>query len=104
MSQKYLELLREAVADTGSILILPHNNPDPDAIASALALQFVLREKLGVNSSLAYQGIIGRAENRSLVRYLEHPFQHITSLDWSALVPVALVDTQPGAGNVSLPP
>jgi nanoRNase/pAp phosphatase (c-di-AMP/oligoRNAs hydrolase) len=104
MSQEYLDLLRKAVAETDSILILPHNNPDPDAIASALALQFVLSEKLGVNSSLAYQGIIGRAENRALVRYLEHPLQHITRLDWSEFVPVALVDTQPGVGNVSLPP
>lgn len=104
MSQEHLALLLETVGDAGSILILPHNNPDPDAIASALALQHVLSEKTGLNSSIAYEGNIGRAENRALVRYLNHPLQPITSLDWSEKVPVALVDTQPGAGNVTLPP
>jgi nanoRNase/pAp phosphatase (c-di-AMP/oligoRNAs hydrolase) len=104
MSQEHLALLLEAVGDAGSILILTHNNPDPDAIASALALQCVLKEKSGVNSSIAYGGIIGRAENRALVRYLDHPLQPITSLAWSKSVPVALVDTQPGKGNVTLPP
>jgi nanoRNase/pAp phosphatase (c-di-AMP/oligoRNAs hydrolase) len=37
-----LELLFEAVGDAPAILILPHNDPDPDAIASAVALRHLL--------------------------------------------------------------
>jgi nanoRNase/pAp phosphatase (c-di-AMP/oligoRNAs hydrolase) len=103
-SEKNLEGLFEALNGVTSLLILTHNNPDPDAIASALALQHVLNEKLGVNSRIAYQGIIGRAENRALVHYLNYPLQPFSSLDQSQLVPVALVDAQPSAGNVTLRP
>ena len=104
MSYEHFALLLETVGDADGLLILPHNNPDPDAIASALALQHLLKEKLGVNSNIAYQGIIGRAENRALVRYLNYPLKPVTSLDLTGVVPVALVDTQPGTGNVILPP
>ena len=51
---------------------------------------------------LAYQGIIGRAENRALVRYLGNPFQRLTTSDLRRLDCIALVDAQPGAGNVTL--
>ena len=104
MSHEQLAFLLEAVAGQGTILVLPHNNPDPDAIASALALQHVLKETRGVKSRIAYEGIIGRAENRALVRYLDHPLQPITGLDLSEFASVALVDAQPSAGNVILPP
>jgi nanoRNase/pAp phosphatase (c-di-AMP/oligoRNAs hydrolase) len=102
MSQNHLALLIEAVGSAESVLILPHNNPDPDAIASAVALCYLLEEKLSVKGHIAYRGIIGRAENRALVRYLDHPLQPMAGVDWSELVPVALVDTQPGAGNITL--
>jgi nanoRNase/pAp phosphatase (c-di-AMP/oligoRNAs hydrolase) len=62
-SEKNLAGLLAAVRDTDSLLILTHNNPDPDAIASAVALNFLLANKLGVESHIAYEGIIGRAEN-----------------------------------------
>ncbi len=104
MSYEQLAYLIEAVPDLGAILVLPHNNPDPDAIASALALQYVLKETTGVSSCIAFEGIIGRAENRALVRYLDHPLEPMMGLDLSEFASVALVDAQPGAGNVTLPP
>ncbi len=103
-SQERLSALLEAVTNSSTILILPHNNPDPDSIASMLALGHLLGEIAGVKSLFAYHGIIGRAENRALVRYLDPPLQPMASLDWPELAPVALVDTQPSAGNVTLPP
>lgn len=97
------------------LLVVPHNDPDPDAIASACALCFLLSKQCKIRSRIVYCGIVGRAENKALVRYLGHPLQRLVEADlptkldaagasWHTSVPVALVDTQPGAGNVTLPP
>ena len=102
-SQNHLDLLFAAVGDADAILILTHNDPDPDAIASAVALRHLLMEGQNVESTIAYRGIIGRAENRALVRYLGRPLQLLTDADLASGVPIALVDTQPGAGNNALP-
>lgn len=99
-----LESLLNAVGDARSILILPHNDPDPDAIASAMALRYLLAEKLGIEGRIAYKGIIGRAENRAMVRYLGRPLRRLESSDLRTGEPIALIDTQPGAGNNALPP
>jgi nanoRNase/pAp phosphatase (c-di-AMP/oligoRNAs hydrolase) len=102
--QQRLGRLLEAVRGASSTLILPHNDPDPDAIASAVALHHLLAEKLGMESQIAYKGMIGRAENKALVRYLNHPLLQLRGADLQEQRPIALVDTQPGAGNNALPP
>jgi nanoRNase/pAp phosphatase (c-di-AMP/oligoRNAs hydrolase) len=101
--QDRLELLLAAVAGVASLLILPHNDPDPDAIASALALRHLLFKTANVVGHIGYEGIIGRAENKALVNYLGYPLQHLSMLGIPPGTPVALVDTQPGAGNNALP-
>jgi nanoRNase/pAp phosphatase (c-di-AMP/oligoRNAs hydrolase) len=103
MMQQRLESLLQALADAGEVLILPHTDPDPDAIASALALAHLLAEKLDIQTRLAYTGIIGRAENRALVQYLGSPLRYPGTSDLRESVPIALVDTQPGTGNNALP-
>ena len=103
MTQERLEQLLRAVEGANSVLILPHNDPDPDAIASAVGLCYLLAEKLGIESRIAYRGIIGRAENKALVHYLDHPLQRLTGADLRQSDAIALVDTQPGAGNNALP-
>lgn len=102
--QQRLGRLLEAVRGASSTLILTHNDPDPDAIASAVALHHLLAEKLGMDSQIAYKGMIGRAENKALVRYLNHPLLQLRGADLHEQRPIALVDTQPGAGNNALPP
>jgi nanoRNase/pAp phosphatase (c-di-AMP/oligoRNAs hydrolase) len=102
-SENRLDLLSAAVADAGAILILPHNDPDPDALASCVALRHLLAEALHVESTIAYRGIVGRAENRALVRYLDRPLRLLTDADLAGEARIALVDTQPGAGNNALP-
>ncbi len=104
MGQERLDLLFKAVDGADRVLILPHNDPDPDAIASALALRHLLAERLGLESDIAYKGLIGRAENKMLVRYLGHPLRRLRGSDLRRSATVALIDTQPGAGNNALPP
>jgi nanoRNase/pAp phosphatase (c-di-AMP/oligoRNAs hydrolase) len=99
-----LKRLYDTVSGAESVLILPHNDPDPDAIASALALRYVLEQRLSIKTIIAYKGIIGRAENRALVRYLGSPLRRLTAQDLRQPMPIALIDTQPGTGNNALPP
>jgi nanoRNase/pAp phosphatase (c-di-AMP/oligoRNAs hydrolase) len=98
-----LEKLLGAVSGVKQLLILPHNDPDPDSIASTVALRHLLGERAGVEGRIVYRGIIGRAENKALVRYLSRPLQRLSDADSVSSLPVALIDTQPGAGNNALP-
>jgi len=99
MSKEQLELLLDAASSVDSVLILPHNDPDPDAIASAVVLRYLLEQTTDIKVRLAYRGIIGRAENRALVRYLDHPLQQLADEELASKMILALVDTQPGTGN-----
>jgi len=103
-----LDALLQAVRDAKRVLILPHNDPDPDAVATALALRHLLTQRLEAKVEIVYQGLIGRAENKALIRYLGQPLRRLTGADLrqlaGGLAAVALVDTQPGAGNNALPP
>jgi nanoRNase/pAp phosphatase (c-di-AMP/oligoRNAs hydrolase) len=103
MRQRLNQLLGAVKGET-AVLILPHNDPDPDAIASAFALRHLLSEMLGIDARITYKGIIGRSENRALVRYLDRPLKRMKGSDLSHSIANALVDTQPGAGNSALPP
>ena len=99
MSTEQLELLSEAASKLDELLILPHNDPDPDAIAGAVGLRYLLAQTLNLESRIAFKGIIGRAENRALVRYLSHPLEPLAEQEIDPAIPVALIDTQPGTGN-----
>jgi nanoRNase/pAp phosphatase (c-di-AMP/oligoRNAs hydrolase) len=103
VAQEVLTRLYETARGAENLLILPHTDPDPDAIASAVGLRYLLAERLGMESTIGYQGIIGRAENKALVRYLDHPLQLLIEADLPSSPCVALIDTQPGAGNIALP-
>jgi nanoRNase/pAp phosphatase (c-di-AMP/oligoRNAs hydrolase) len=97
------EKLQEAVAGAERVLILLHDDPDPDAVASGAALRFLLQEALGVASQIAYRGVIGRAENRALVKFLDVPMENLPPQPVQSEWPVAIIDTQPGAGNSPVP-
>jgi nanoRNase/pAp phosphatase (c-di-AMP/oligoRNAs hydrolase) len=103
VSPQRLAQLRQA-AGSGPVLILTHDNPDPDGLASGKALAVLLRQAWGVASRLAYTGLVGRAENKAMLRLLTPEWEQLEDYrdlhDYSAL---ALLDTQPGAGNNSLP-
>ena len=89
-------------ANGGRAAILTHDNPDPDSLAAALGLR-TLFERSGIPATITIGGIIGRAENRAMVRELKIDLVPIEKLDWKAHTVVAMVDTQPGTGNNSLP-
>ena len=93
----------KAIAQNKKVLILTHNNPDPDAISAGWALSYLLRKKFKAICQLAYGGLIARAENRAMVRLLNIDIRPLDSLNIRDFQIFALVDTQPRAGNNSLP-
>lgn len=98
-----LPALLQAIARPGPIVIIPHDNPDPDALASAATLTHLFRELGKRDASIALGGIVGRAENRAMLTYLNINLIPVSSIDFTPEAVVALVDTQPGRSNNSLP-
>jgi nanoRNase/pAp phosphatase (c-di-AMP/oligoRNAs hydrolase) len=86
------------------VLILTHDNPDPDALASGKAFATLLNSAWNIPSQLLYSGLVQRPENRAMLNLLTPEWVHsdvLPELDkFSAL---ALIDTQTGAGNNRLP-
>ena len=65
-ARQLAEILRNA---DGDLAILTHHNPDPDSIASAVALR-AIAESYDVDADIVYDGDIGHQENRAFVNLL----------------------------------
>ncbi|MBF0525064.1 MAG: hypothetical protein HQK56_08190, partial [Deltaproteobacteria bacterium] len=98
-----LAKLEQAIAGQPKILIVMHNNPDPDTIASAQGLKTLFMTKWRRKVVIAYSGIIARPENKAMVRSLKIGLVKLKTLNPAEWPFVAVVDGQPGAGNISLP-
>jgi nanoRNase/pAp phosphatase (c-di-AMP/oligoRNAs hydrolase) len=84
------------------ILVLTHDNPDPDSIASSLGIERLVQAQLRGKVDLAYGGIVGRAENNAMFQVLRVDAVPLSLLDLDMYEAFVLVDTQPGFGNNSL--
>jgi len=61
----------ESIKDSEEpINVIMHNVPDPDAMGSAIGVQFLLR-KLGKDSQIYYGGEISHPQNKTLVNVLD---------------------------------
>jgi nanoRNase/pAp phosphatase (c-di-AMP/oligoRNAs hydrolase) len=97
--KKELKQLEKTVSGKKNLLIVVHNNPDPDAIMSGEALRYLVSSLYGIDASIAYGGHIGRAENQALVRKLGIKLKQFNRIRLDTYDLVACVDTQPDAGN-----
>ncbi|MCK9230606.1 MAG: bifunctional oligoribonuclease/PAP phosphatase NrnA [Syntrophales bacterium] len=87
-----------------SILIVCHNNPDPDSMAAAQALKTIfLSQNHKRKVVIGYGGIVGRAENRQMIRRLKIEITPIRDIDFKKFSLVCLVDSQPRTGNNDIP-
>jgi nanoRNase/pAp phosphatase (c-di-AMP/oligoRNAs hydrolase) len=101
--ERRLRALLQALEGAQRVLVLTHNNPDPDGLSSALALQKVIAAQTDLRVEIGYGGIIGRTENQAMVENLRIDLIHFNLLEKDSFDAYALVDTQPGTGNNSLP-
>src|SRR5215216_2276044 len=81
-------------SDADRVLILLHNDPDPDAMASGLALRTVLKRTKQTAVIGAIHGVT-RPENQRMVNMLEIHIEPITPDQVSNFDRVAMVDVQP---------
>lgn len=91
------------VRGRGKIIIIVHDNPDPDCLASALALRHLFVMKLNKDAVIAFSGMIARSENLVMAKELEIPLTPLGIVDLKEYQVVCMLDTQPGTGNNSLP-
>jgi nanoRNase/pAp phosphatase (c-di-AMP/oligoRNAs hydrolase) len=85
--QRYLD-------DADRVLILTHNDPDPDAMASGLALRTILKR----NKQTAVIGVLQpptRPENLRMVKLLDLKIETLTAEEIKSFDRIAMVDVQP---------
>lgn len=84
-------------------LVQVHNNPDPDSLACAMAIRYLVQRYTGKDAVIAFGGVVGRSENRAMVRQLGIPLVPGTLVDYDQYDFTAVCDTQPGTGYTSFP-
>src|SRR2546426_6258112 len=94
LTRARVERVRAHFASAERVLIMMQDDPDPDAIASALALRTLLgRTKTA--APIATFGTITRPENRAMLRILEIDVEQIKPRAIGEYEMVAMVDCQP---------
>ncbi len=81
-------------SDADRVLILLHNDPDPDAMASGLALRNVLRRTKQTAVIGALQGVT-RPENLRMANLLDIHVEDVTAGQLPGFDRIAMVDVQP---------
>ena len=81
-------------SDADRVLILLHNDPDPDAMASGLALRNVMRRTKQTAVIAALQGAT-RPENLRMQNLLDIHVEIVTAAQLTGFDRIAMVDVQP---------
>ncbi len=102
--RKFTSGLLDWVRGKGRIAIIVHDTPDPDCLASAMALRHLFVMKLNKDAVIAFSGMIGRSENLAMAKELETPLTPLPLVDLGDDQVICMLDTQPETGNNSLPP
>jgi nanoRNase/pAp phosphatase (c-di-AMP/oligoRNAs hydrolase) len=102
-TKKRIIKFKNIIKENSTILIVMQDNPDPDSIASAVAVRRLANGLKQAQCSIGCGGTIGRSENRGLVKYMGLNIRPMGEFDISRFDTIAMVDTQPGTGNNSLP-
>ena len=94
LSRLKVQQYQRFFADADRVLVLLHNEPDPDALASGLALRNVLRRTRQTCIIAALEGVT-RPENVRMVNLLDLHVEPITPAQVAEYERIAMVDVQP---------
>lgn len=82
------------------VYIQTHNFPDPDAIASAYGIQFLLKAK-GIDAQICYKGNIEKTVASKMVKLLDIKMMEVSSSDQiKDTDEIIIVDAQKGNANI----
>src|SRR5947209_11052796 len=70
------------LADTTSVTFVSHVHPDPDSLGSMIGLAHLVETRLQKPTRLTRDGLISRAENRTLVDMLGRELIPIEDIAW----------------------
>lgn len=97
--------LIKALADKKKILITTHRHPDPDALASAIALRWLLQKKLpGAKIALSIKGTIAGGVNDAFNRTANLDLTPWDDAKLPSYDAILLLDCQPAFAYTPLPP
>ena len=91
--------LLDTVSGFEGVLVITHDNPDPDAVASGWSLKWLIEQKLALPTRLIGGGGIARAENRQMVKLLAAPIELVEGYHPVDRTAAILVDCGFGASN-----
>ena len=98
-ARRAITLRKKLSSIEGTLAVVAHDNPDPDAIASAVALA-ELAESVGVDAEACYYGDISHQENRAMVNLLDLDLRALAIDDPLEYGAFALVDhSRPGVND-----
>jgi len=94
-----LKKLIKTVGD-GKLAIIVHDNPDPDAISSAMGLKEIAKS-VDVKADILYNGVIGHHENKAFVNLLDVEMSQSKDFKPSDYKKIALIESSaPGVNNL----
>ena len=94
VTRQRVQQYQRYLSDADRVLILTHNDPDPDAMASALALRTVLRRTRQTAVIACLQGVT-RPENLRMIKLLDLKIEVLEPEQLKEFDRIALVDVQP---------
>jgi nanoRNase/pAp phosphatase (c-di-AMP/oligoRNAs hydrolase) len=103
-TQQNVKKLLDLARPDDSLLVLMYGSPDPDAIASAMALREILLRTKGLSKwAFAATEPIRRQQNWDLAKAMRLNIRPYNQIDAGAYRLIALVDAQPSFFGDSLP-
>ncbi len=94
LTRQRVQQYQRYFSDADRVLILTHNDPDPDAIASGLALRTLLR-RTKQTAIIGTLQPVSRPENLRMLKLLEIGVDTVTPEQFASYEKIALVDVQP---------
>jgi hypothetical protein len=85
--------------DYDDTMVIMHNNPDPDAIATGWAILLLVGGRLHKPVRLLGRGPVRRAENVQLLELLRPPIELVEEIDPGQRTATVLVDCSPASVN-----
>jgi nanoRNase/pAp phosphatase (c-di-AMP/oligoRNAs hydrolase) len=94
LTRQKVQQYQRYFSDADRVLILTHHDPDPDAIASGLALRTLLR-RTKQTAIIGTMQPVSRPENLRMLKLLEIGIDTVTADQFGSFEKIALVDVQP---------